>query len=147
MTRPDGAPTGRPEQGGAYAYAGRVTPDYSPEADRDPDPGEIVWAWVPYEEDPSIGKDRPLVVIGRGEQPAQCVALMLSSRDHAGDRGWVSVGSGDWDREQRPSWVRVDRPLGIDDGMVRREGAVLPRDRFMELLIKARQERNGIDVD
>lgn len=143
----DAGPVPRPRQGGAYAYTGRVTPDYAPEQDRDPDPGEIVWAWVPYEEDPAVGKDRPLVVIGRGEAPHQCVALMLSSRDHAGDGGWVSVGSGDWDRERRESWVRVDRPLGIDDGMVRREGAVLPRDRFMELLITARQERNGINVD
>ncbi|MFN8125104.1 MAG: type II toxin-antitoxin system PemK/MazF family toxin [Candidatus Nanopelagicales bacterium] len=145
--RPTDEPDPRPDSGGAYSYSGRVTPDYAPEHDGDPDPGEIVWAWVPYEEDDRVGKDRPLVAIGRGEQPRQCVAFMLSSRDHAGDRGWVSVGSGDWDRERRESWVRVDRPLGIDDGAVRREGAVLPRDRFLELLIKARQERNGIEVD
>lgn len=137
----------RPPSGGAYAYRGRVTPDYAPQPDRDPDPGEIVWAWVPYEEDPHVGKDRPLVVIGRGEQPRQYVALMLSSRDHAGDRGWVGLGSGPWDRERRESWVRVDRPLGIDDGGVRREGAVLAHDRFLELLEKVRDDRNGIDVD
>ncbi len=136
-----------PAEGGAYNYAGRVTPEYAPQQDRDPDPGEIVWAWVPYEEDDQVGKDRPLVVIGRGERGGQFVAMMLSSQDHAGDRGWVSLGSGAWDRDQRESWVRVDRPLGIDDGAVRREGAVLQQDRFTELLIKARQERNGINVD
>jgi len=59
----------------------------------------------------------------------------------------VSLGSGAWDRDQRESWVRVDRPLGIDDGAVRREGAVLQQDRFTEVLIKARQERNGINDD
>lgn len=144
MTSEPGPP---PAEGGAYTYRGRVVPEYAPQADRDPDPGEIVWAWVPYEEDDRVGKDRPLVVIGRGERAGQFVAMMLSSQDHAGDRGWVSLGSGAWDRDQRESWVRVDRPLGIDDGAVRREGAVLQRDRFTELLIKARQERNGINVD
>lgn len=140
-------PVGRPAQGGAYDYRGRVFPEYAPQPDRDPDPGEIVWAWVAYEEDDRVGKDRPLVVIGRGEQEAQYVALMLSTRDHAGDRGWVSLGAGAWDRDQRESWVRVDRALGIEDGSVRREGAVLDHDRFLELLDKARSERNGINVD
>ena len=135
------------DQGGASTYRGRVSPDYAPQADGDPDPGAIVWAWVPYEEDDRIGKDRPLVVIGRGEQQRQFVGMMLWSQDHAGDRGWVSLGSGAWDRDGRESWVRVDRPLGIEDGAVRREGAVLQRDRFVELLDKARQERNGINVD
>jgi len=54
-----------------------VTPEYAPQQDRDPDPGEIVWAWVPYEEDDQVGKDRPLVVIGRGEHGGQFVAMML----------------------------------------------------------------------
>jgi len=26
---------------------------YAPERDGQPDPGEVVWAWVPYEDDPS----------------------------------------------------------------------------------------------
>ena len=38
---------------------------YTPDMDGDADPGEVVWAWVPYEEDPNRGKDRPVVVIGR----------------------------------------------------------------------------------
>ena len=39
--------------------------EYSPSLDGDPDPGEVVWAWVAYEDDPTQGKDRPVVVIGR----------------------------------------------------------------------------------
>lgn len=35
---------------------------YSPEMDGDADPGEVVWAWVPYEENDGRGKDRPVVV-------------------------------------------------------------------------------------
>ncbi len=42
---------------------------YAPKANGKPDPGEVVWAWVPYEEDPSQGKDRPVLVIGdRGSE-------------------------------------------------------------------------------
>ena len=40
---------------------------YEPEADGQPDPGEVVWGWVPFEEDPSQGKDRPVLLIGRKE--------------------------------------------------------------------------------
>ena len=36
-----------------------VVPHYAPEMDGEPDPGEVVWAWVPYEDDPAQGKDRP----------------------------------------------------------------------------------------
>lgn len=102
---------------------------YSPDPDGTADPGEIVWAWVPYEEDDGRGKDRPLLVVGR--QCGELVGLMLSSRqDHAGDREWMSIGSGSWDREGRESFVRLDRVLEIGEHNIRREGAVLDRHRF-----------------
>ena len=42
---------------------------YAPSADGLPEPGEVCWAWVPYEEDASQGKDRPVLVVGmRGKQ-------------------------------------------------------------------------------
>ena len=103
--------------------------------DDDPDPGEIVWGWVPYEEDPSLGKDRPMVVIGRVDDgSAAVVALMLSSHDHAGDPGWVHLGTGAWDGERRESWVRTDRLLAVPPDGIRKEGAVLARDRFGQLV-------------
>ena len=37
-----------------------MEPTYAPENDGQPDPGEVVWAWVPYEDDPTLGKDRPV---------------------------------------------------------------------------------------
>ena len=52
------APTARPVDDG-------VRIEYTPSLDGDPDPGEVVWTWVPYEEDPTLGKDRPVVIIGR----------------------------------------------------------------------------------
>ena len=50
---------------------------YSPELDGEPDPGEVVWAWVPYEDDPSQGKDRPVLVIGREGTSLACLRLAI----------------------------------------------------------------------
>ena len=36
---------------------------YAPRRNGRPDPGEVCWGWVPYEEDASQGKDRPILVI------------------------------------------------------------------------------------
>ena len=122
------SPSGEPEpdRGGAHTYRGAVTWEYAPEMDGDPDPGEIVWAWVSFEEDSRVGKDRPLAILGRAEDH-RLVGMMLSSKDHAGDRDWLAIGSGPWDREGRPSWLRRDRLLAVPAEAVRREGAVLPR--------------------
>ncbi len=40
-----------------------IDSSYAPEIDGEPDPGEVVWAWVAYEDDPSQGKDRPVLVL------------------------------------------------------------------------------------
>jgi len=102
---------------------------YAPDLDGSADPGEIVWAWVPFEENDGRGKDRPLLVVGRGD--GDLLGLMLSSQhSREGDRDWVSIGSGDWDREGRESFIRLDRVLEIGEHDIRREGAVLDRRRF-----------------
>ncbi|MFB9450044.1 type II toxin-antitoxin system PemK/MazF family toxin [Dactylosporangium vinaceum] len=103
--------------------------EYSPNLDGDADPGEIVWTWVPYEEDATQGKDRPVLIIGR--KSGDALGLMLSSQsDRDGQRNWFALGEGSWDREGRPSWVRLDRVLHINAEGIRREGSILPRDRF-----------------
>jgi hypothetical protein len=96
---------------------------------RTPDPGEIVWTWVAYEDDPSVGKDRPVVVIGRADRRRLAV-LMLSTRDHSGDSRWLSIGAGDWDTQHRRSWVRTDRVLAVRPAAIRREGSMLPRSVY-----------------
>jgi hypothetical protein len=110
--------------------------EYAPEIDGEPDPGEVVWGWVPYEDDPSQGKDRPVLLVGRrGEQ---WLGLMLTSKDHDRDaedearfgRHWMDVGTGGWDGEGRPSEVRLDRLLVLDADGIRREGAALDRATF-----------------
>jgi hypothetical protein len=104
-----------------------VVVEYSPAIDGDPDPGDVVWSWVPYEEDPSQGKDRPVVVIGR--RGAQLVGIPLTTK--ADDREMqVEVGTGDWDPKRRTSYARIWRMVDVDAAGMRREGAVLPRDRF-----------------
>jgi hypothetical protein len=125
----------RPERGGARDFHGRITPEYAPDRDGEPDPGEIVWAWVPYEEDPGQGKDRPLVIVGRAvDDPQVLVGLMLSSKEHDGDARWHPIGAGAWDGEHRPSWVRVDRPLAVTEHAVRREGSALDSGTFLALV-------------
>ncbi len=104
---------------------------YAPVRDDDADPGEIVWAWVPYEDDPSQGKDRPLLVIGHIEDDV--AALALTSREHA-DRHHHPLGSGPWDRQGRPSWIKLDRLLRLDSDEIRREGAILDERRFREVV-------------
>lgn len=141
--RPAPRPTRRPARAPSApvrGYAGDATdvPDlrYAPFDDDTADPGEIVWAWVPFEEDHSQGKDRPVLVVGR--RRGLLLALMLTSKDHHRDaadearfgRSWVDIGTGAWDRERRPSEVRVDRVLQLDPAAVRRQGAALDRKRF-----------------
>ena len=91
---------------------------------------------MPFEEDHSQGKDRPVLIIGR--DGAWLLGLMLTSKDHDHDpvadgRGgpqWVDIGSGPWDRRGRPSEIRIDRIIRIAPDGVRREGATLDEGRF-----------------
>ncbi|GAC51827.1 type II toxin-antitoxin system PemK/MazF family toxin [Gordonia amicalis] len=110
------------------------TISYVPDLDGDADPGEIVWTWVAYEDDPSRGKDRPVLVVGRDANDGtsdDVLGLMLSSKDyHRDDDDWFAVGAGTWDSQNRPSFVRLDRVLVVDANGIRREGAVLDRRRF-----------------
>jgi hypothetical protein len=117
---------------------------YAPEIDGEPDPGEVVWAWVPYEDDPSQGKDRPVLVLDTaGDGPDDgWVGLMLSSQDHDRDaedearwgRHWMDVGTGGWDSQGRPSEVRLDRLIRLERGGVRREGAALDETIFTSVV-------------
>lgn len=120
-----------------------MEPTYAPEADGQPDPGEVVWAWVPYEEDASRGKDRPVVLLARDGE--HWFALAMTSKDHDRDeaqeasvgRHWIDVGTGPWDPRGRPSEVRLDRLLRLPATSVRREGAALAPDVFAAVVAAA----------
>ncbi len=120
-------------------FEGTPELEYAPHPDGQADPGEIVWTWVPYEEDHSRGKDRPVLVIGT--DGPWLLALILTSKDHDRDaadearhgRVWMDVGSGAWDAQGRPSEVRLDRVLRIDPHAVRREGATVDEAIFAQV--------------
>lgn len=118
-TRTQQAPTTRRVSTG-------TTVEYSPDLDGDADPGEVVWTWVPYEDDPSKGKDRPVVIIGRTGGDLAGVPLTSKDRGH----GAVPVGTGGWDRSGRPSYAKVDQLIVVRERDVRREGSILDRARF-----------------
>ncbi|HIW29519.1 MAG TPA: type II toxin-antitoxin system PemK/MazF family toxin [Candidatus Luteococcus avicola] len=137
------SPTTAPEpvagpEGPAYPgdFAGRPSIEYCPQAGRLGDPGEVVWCWVPYEEDHYQGKDRPVLLIGR--DGSWLLGLPLTSKDHDRDeaqearagRHWMDVGTGSWDSRGRPSEVRLDRIIRVDAHRVRRTGSALDRAIF-----------------
>ena len=136
------ARTGAHEGVAVYDVAARGLPDftYSPDPDGEADPGEVVWTWVPYEEDASQGKDRPVLVLARqGTGPsARLVVSQMTSQDHDLDaaqeahwgRYWHDVGTGAWDAQGRPSEVRLDRLLLVNPEAVRREGATMDKRTF-----------------
>jgi len=149
--RPKGAPS--PGQPRLAAYPGdftgipKISYEPNPGNGKVADPGEIVWAWVPFEEDHSQGKDRPVLVIGR-DGPL-LLALPLTSKDHERDavqeaavgRHWADIGSGTRDHLGRASEVRVDRILRLDPAGVRRQGAVLDEGRFRQVAAAVRAAR------
>lgn len=117
-------------------FAGTPKLTYEPHPGKIADPGEIVWTWVPFEEDHSQGKDRPVLIVGRDDK--WLLAVMLTSKDHDSDarqearygRYWVDIGTGPWDSQRRPSEVRVDRIIRVDPNQVRRVSAALPEKKF-----------------
>ena len=108
---------------------GPVRMSYSPQTDGAPDPGEVVWTWVPFEEHDGRGKDRPVLIVA-AEPAGTYLAVQLTSKDHDGEGDFVSVGAGRWDGEHRPSWVNLDRVIRVHEGGMRREAAALPREPF-----------------
>ncbi|MEH3129486.1 MAG: type II toxin-antitoxin system PemK/MazF family toxin [Mycolicibacterium neoaurum] len=137
---PTAITAGRPVTSASVPTAHRARRiEYSPDLDGRADPGEIVWTWVVYEDDPTRGKDRPVLVVGRDQRVL--LGLMLSSQDrHATDGDWVGIGTGSWDYEGRPSWVRLDRVLDVPEDGIRREGAILEREKFELVATRLRAE-------
>jgi mRNA-degrading endonuclease toxin of MazEF toxin-antitoxin module len=106
--------------------------DYRPTRNANPDPGEIVWTWVPFEERDGRGKDRPVVIVatlGRGA----VLAVQLTSKDRTGHPDYVALGAGDWDRTGRSSWVNIDRIFAVQPAGMRREAAMVDAARYTRI--------------
>ena len=125
-------------------FRGTAQVRYAPSPNGLPEPGEVVWTWVPYEEDHSQGKDRPVLLVGSAGN--YLLGLMLTSKDHDRDaryaEDYVDIGAGAWDRQGRPSEAKTDRILQINPAEVRREGAILDAGRF-SLVATALRTRHG----
>lgn len=127
-------------------YQGAPTISYRRGAGKgeEAEPGEIVWTWVPFEEDHRQGKDRPVLVVGH--DGPWLLALPLTSKNHDLDpvgrahvrSQWTDIGSGPWDKRGRASAVRVDRILRVDPAGVRRQGAALDKGRFKQVAAAVR---------
>lgn len=120
-------------------FTGRPTIEYDPVKDDEADPGEVVWTWVPFEEDPAQGKDRPVLVIGHDGE--WLLVLQLSTvgdpderqREAGRGRHWVDIGAGAWDSRGRESEVRVNRIIRIRPDTVRRIGARLDPGTYRDV--------------
>ena len=149
--KPSAPKSSAPASTGAYDgsdypgdYRDMINFEYSPSLDGDADPGEIVWTWVPFEEDHSQGKDRPVILVGRDGE--YLLALMMTSKDHNNrehaDSNYLDIGSGPWDPQGRASEVKLNRVIRVRPGAMRREGAIMPEDTF-RLIERAWTRHNG----
>ncbi len=131
---------GRPVTNTSFPTAQRARKlVYAPNLDGRADPGEVVWTWVVYEDDPTRGKDRPVLVVGRDR--SVLLGLMVSGQEHhSTDPDWVGIGSSAWDYEVRESWVRLDRVLDVPEEGIRREGAILDREIFEVVAARLRAD-------
>jgi mRNA-degrading endonuclease toxin of MazEF toxin-antitoxin module len=140
---PDRSEHGTGEEAGRMPGAEtiRVDPDrihdlrvsYAPQRDGAPDAGEVIWTWVPYEENDGRGKDRPVLVIGR-QAADRVYAVRMTSKPHDGDRDYLSIGSGGWDGQGRESWVDIEQLYSVHDRGMRREAATLDKERYKRVV-------------
>jgi GNAT superfamily N-acetyltransferase len=115
----------------------RPLPDVSPgdvrfsyrprHPDGHPDPGEIVWAHVPFEDDPSQGKDRPVLIVGRATN-GNLVGVQLTSKTHRPGDMPIEWGDG------KPSSVRPERFIQVDLTNYRKEGAYVKKPKFQDVV-------------
>ncbi|MDU5307659.1 MAG: type II toxin-antitoxin system PemK/MazF family toxin [Varibaculum cambriense] len=140
----------RPAGRARYITKGDKVPPfvYDPKTDNGAaDPGEVIWCWVPYEEEDGRGKDRPVLVMAALAETV--IGAQMTSKDHDKDaaqeahwgRYWMDIGAGAWDSKGRESEVRLDRLLLIPRREVRREGARLDRERFNQVAAAIRKRQ------
>ena len=66
---------------------------YAPDLDGRADPGEIVWTWVVFEDDPTRGKDRPVLVVGRDRRDAARADAVQPELPPRTPTGWASAAA------------------------------------------------------
>lgn len=136
-------PTGK--GGSVQGRSGHALPDakfahvkfgYRPRhPDGHPDPGEIVWAHVPFADRPNEGKDRPVLIVGRHEN-GNLVGVQLTSKLH---RSGIPI---EWGPGKNKSILRTDRLIQVDASNYRKEGAYMKKPEFQSI-VDALSKRHG----
>lgn len=108
--------------------------------DGHPDPGEVVWAHVPFADDPSIGKDRPVLIVGRAKN-GNLVGVQLTSKGH--HRGSIPIEWG----QARQSWIRPERLIQVDVSNYRKEGGYLKKPNFQSIADQVTKVHGGERVE
>ncbi len=96
---------------------------------------------MPYTENDGRGKDRPVLIIGR-QDADRVFAVRLTSKSHDGDRDFLSIGTGTWDSQGRPSWIDIEQLYSVHAAGMRREASALDTERF-DRVAAALQHRYG----
>lgn len=108
------------------------------------DPGEVVWAKIPFEENPSMSKDRPVLIIGRSADGKNLVGVQLTSKDKTGR---TPIGKGDWDKQGRDSYLNTDRFVQINDKNYRREGSFMRKPVFQGIVDTLTKQQGASNVE
>ncbi|MEK0100633.1 type II toxin-antitoxin system PemK/MazF family toxin [Streptomyces sp. NPDC056002] len=103
---------------------GRTRPPRGPRAPgARPQPGEIWWALVPYEDGPG-GKDRPCLVLTVRRRRAR--VAKITSKYHDERAGVIALPPGSvGDAQGRPSFLETDELREVPVGDFRRRAGVL----------------------
>lgn len=110
---------------------------YAPDMDGQADPGEVVWMNVP--DATGTFQERAFVVVGRTKH--DILALLISpNAEHAQEKTWLEIGAGAWEDSGRASWVRLDKIVSLPEDAIRRQGAVMPRQRYDRIAHRLRND-------
>jgi hypothetical protein len=98
-------PSSGPESAGGLSCAtdlSRQIPDF-----------EVAWAYVPFDTDPSMGKERPVIVLDSDSDTITVLELRSGRGPTTETMTWVPVGQESartFDHKQQAGWVKVARP-------------------------------------
>ena len=120
---------------------GEVKFGYRPRhPDGHPDPGEIVWAHVPFADDPTKGKNRPVLIVGRHEN-GNLIGVQLTSKLHRNGIPFT------WGPGDSKSVIRTDRFIQIDTKNYRKEGAYVKKPAFQKIVDTVARQHGRAKVE
>ncbi|VEH09218.1 PemK-like protein [Corynebacterium kutscheri] len=110
---------------------------YAPDMDGQVDPGEIVWFIAPV--DKHSGEERAMVVIARTGDTVYGL-LISANAHHDKEETWLDIGAGPWNKKGHNAWVRLDKVITVPETSLRREGSVIPQQRFDRIARRLRKD-------